>query len=56
MSVQRQKYNSGFKRNMPQLSMEAGRTVREVADNLGIACPDIASVQAVSGSKFFCIK
>jgi transposase-like protein len=37
MSVQnRRKYDSDFKRNAVQLTEEPGRTVREVADNLGI--------------------
>ncbi len=37
MSVQHRKYASDFKRNAVQLSMETGRTVCEVTDNLGIA-------------------
>lgn len=37
MSVQnRRKYDSDFKRNAVLLTEEPGRTVREVADNLGI--------------------
>ena len=37
MSVQqRRKYDSDFKRNSVQLSEEPGRTVADVADNLGI--------------------
>ena len=38
MSVQRRrKYDSDFKRNAVQLSEEPGRTIAEVAENLGIA-------------------
>ena len=38
MSVQRRrKYDPDFKRNAVQLSGEPGRTVAEVAENLGIA-------------------
>ena len=38
MSVQRRrKYDSDFKRNAVQLSGEPGRSVAEVAENLGIA-------------------
>jgi transposase len=36
MSVQRRKYDSDFKRNAVQLTEEPGRTVAEVAENLGI--------------------
>ena len=36
MSVQRRKYDSDFKRNAVQLTEEPGRTVTEVAENLGI--------------------
>ena len=37
MSVQnRRKYDSDFKRNAVQLTEEPGRTVQEVAENLGI--------------------
>ena len=36
MSVQRRKYDSDFKRNAVQLTDAPGRTVTEVADNLGI--------------------
>ena len=36
MSVQRRKYDSDFKRNAVQLAEEPGRTVAEVAENLGI--------------------
>lgn len=36
MSVQRRKYDSDFKRNAVQLTDESGRTVTEVAENLGI--------------------
>ena len=37
MSVQRRrKYDSDFKRNAVQLTEEAGRTVADVAENLGI--------------------
>ena len=37
MSVQRRKYDPDFKRNAVRLSDEPGRTVIEVADNLGIS-------------------
>ena len=37
MSVQRRKYDPDFKRNAVLLSDEPGRTVIEVADNLGIS-------------------
>ena len=37
MSVQRRKYDPDFKRNAVQLTEEPGRTVIEVADNLGIS-------------------
>lgn len=37
MSVQRRKYDPDFKRNAVRLSNEPGRTVYEVADNLGIS-------------------
>lgn len=37
MSVQRRKYDPDFKRNALRLSDELGRTVIEVADNLGIS-------------------
>ena len=37
MSVQRRKYDSDFKRNAVSLTEEPGRTVKEVAENLGIA-------------------
>ena len=38
MSVQqRRKYDPGFKRNSVQLAEESGRTVAEVAENLGIS-------------------
>ena len=38
MSVQqRRKYDKDFKRNAVRLTEEAGRTVLEVAENLGIA-------------------
>lgn len=37
MSVQRRKYDPDFKRNAVRLSDEPGRTVYEVADNLGIS-------------------
>jgi len=37
MSVQRRKYDSDFKRNAVRLTEEPGRTVIEVADNLGIS-------------------
>jgi len=37
MSVQqRRKYDSDFKRNAVQLTEEPGRTVADVAENLGI--------------------
>jgi len=37
MSVQnRRRYDPEFKRNAVRLSEEAGRTIREVAENLGI--------------------
>ena len=36
MSVQRRKYDSDFKRNAVQLAEEPGRSVAEVAENLGI--------------------
>jgi transposase len=36
MSVQRRKYDSDFKRNAVRLTEEPGRTVAEVAENLGI--------------------
>ncbi len=37
MSVQeRRKYDSDFKRNAVQLAEESGRTVAEIAENLGI--------------------
>lgn len=37
MSVQRRKYDSDFKRNAVKLADESGRSVKEVADNLGIS-------------------
>jgi len=37
MSVQRRRYDPDFKRNAVRLSEEPGRSVREVADNLGIS-------------------
>lgn len=37
MSVQRRKFDPDFKRNAVPLSEEPGRTVIEVADNLGIS-------------------
>ena len=37
MSVQRRKYDPDFKRNAVRLTDEPGRTVIEVADNLGIS-------------------
>lgn len=37
MSVQRRKYDSDFKRNAVRLTEEPGHTVKEVAENLGIA-------------------
>ena len=37
MSVQRRKYDSDFKINAVNLTEEPGRTVKEVAENLGIA-------------------
>lgn len=37
MSVQRRKYDPDFKRNAVRLSEEPGRSVKEVAENLGIA-------------------
>jgi transposase-like protein len=36
MSVQRRKYDSDFKRNAVQLTEESDRSVKEVAENLGI--------------------
>lgn len=40
MSVQRRRYDSDFKRNAVRLSEERDRSVKEVADNLGIS-PDL---------------
>ncbi len=37
MSVQRRRYDPDFKRNAVRLSEEPGRTVIEVAENLGIS-------------------
>jgi transposase-like protein len=37
MSVQRRRYDSDFKRNAAQLTEEPGRSVKDVADNLGIS-------------------
>jgi len=37
MSVQRRKYDPDFKRNAVLLSEEDGRTVTDVAENLGIS-------------------
>jgi transposase len=37
MSVQRRKYDPDFKRNAVRLGDDPGRTVIEVADNLGIS-------------------
>jgi transposase-like protein len=37
MSVQRRKYDPDFKRNAVRLAEEPGRTVIEVAENLGIS-------------------
>lgn len=37
MSVQRRSYDSDFKRGAVRLTEEPGRSVQEVAENLGIA-------------------
>jgi len=37
MSVQRRRYDPDFKRNAVQLTAEPGRSVSDVADNLGIS-------------------
>jgi transposase len=37
MSVQRRRYDPDFKRNAVQLTKEPGRSVKDVADNLGIS-------------------
>lgn len=37
MSISRRKYDAEFKRSAVELSLEAGRTVSEVAEDLGIS-------------------